>query len=376
MRLCLSKLQAAILILSGLLLLLPLVAGADGGEGLFPPLNKIMAQGLPHKLPRVKVGLDLPPEMAFAVPVPSKDWQRLPPDNTTVNPIQLAAFADPKGPAFGMVEVLATELHQEVGAPDWLLALMQTNGFKQIDSRRQLTASGIAFEALGSKQDPKQGEIVLRAGVWRSGTLLFTVWCSAKRDAFTKLAPSYAVCLAGFKLNEPKPVKLVGQWAKHCIANVLCYTGPAEKPLERKATGLPISEHYYLFTRNGHETGSMRLSYIKPQRLPGLDAVQRVTLLKKYLNQHGVRLSREKAAKPSSNRLAHRGDVIYLRGKIAGQKQPRDVLAMFVVLPKIAAAIWLETVTPKQNVEAFLINKRVLDIIAASIYPDKRDRGE
>lgn len=373
-RLHLGRLQVT----TAVLVLLLLVAGsafAADPSTLFPPLNEVMSKGLGHKLPRVKIDQDLPPAMVFAVPVPAKDWQRLPPDNATINPIQLAAFAAPQGPASGLVEVLATELHQEVGAADWLLALMQTNGFKQIDGRRELTASGIAFEALGSKQDPKQGEILVRAGVWRSGTMLFTVWCSAKRDSFTKLARDYAVCLAGFKLADPQPVKLVGDWAKHCIAKVLCYTGPAEKPQERKASGLPIREQYYLFKRNGHETGIMRLSYIEPQRLPGLDAVQRVTLLRKYLNQQGVRLSLEKAAKPSTNRLASRGDVIYLRGKIAGQKPTRDVLAMFMVLPKVASAIWLETVTPGQNIEAFLLNKRVLDIIAASVYPAKRDRG-
>lgn len=371
-RLHLDRWQATTAVFLFLMLVTGSAFAADP-TALFPPLNEVMAKGLGHKLPRVKIDQDLPPAMVFAVPVPSKDWQRLPPDNATINPIQLAAFAAPQGPAAGLVEVLATDLRQEVGKADWLKALMRANGFDVMEDRLALSASGIAFEALGKKQDPKQGEILLRAGVWRSGTVLFTVWCSAKRDAFTKLARDYAVCLAGFKLADPQPVKQVGNWAKHCIANVLCYTGPAEKPQERNAPDYKVLEQVFQLKQGDQLTGSLQVAVILPPEAERKSPEERLKTLQKYLAVNGPKVEFEaRGAKVRHQSI--KGDAYYIHG--IGKKGDAQVELYAVAMQNtmFSAMVWAQTVGPETNLEAWMHNKRVFQLVSKSLEVKKVGR--
>ena len=347
---------------------------APSGQ-LFPALPQVSAQGLGGKLPRVELKQGLSPEEQFALPLPARSWRRLAitgPAPPASSPRRLASFMAPGGADQGLVEVLGLELTAEVDAAEFLKQLMIAAGFGVRVSRPVYTSSGLAYEALGGKNGTGSEAVILRAAIWRSGRRLFTVWCSARQKAFTGLAQAFAVCLAGFKLAQPQPEALVGQWQPRCLENTICYTGPWDPPTERRAPGTPVVEHVYLLGQDKKLSGTLQVALILPPEADKQSPQQRLQVLQRYLATKGGKITFDSKAVEVRHRKV-KGRAFYLHGRGTHQDQQVELYAFSLAHSPWAAMVWLRTLGPEHDRDQWMRNKRVFQIVTrslAAMHPD------
>ena len=344
---------------------------------LFPSLFEIGAPGLGGKLPRVRVEQGLPPRDQFSVPIPARSWRLM------ANPAQeprpgkprrLAAFLAPEGAEQGLVEVLDLELSSEADAADFSQQLMVSVGYLLQAERLTYTSSGLAFEALGKKPMSQGEPYFLRGGIWRSGRRLYWVWCSAREGAFTRLAPAFALCVAGFKLAHPQPEALVGYWQPRCLADTLCYQGPWDAPQARQAPGTPVVEHVYHLRQGGRLTGTLQVALILPPEADKQTPQQRLQVLLRYLATKGAKINFQSRAVEVRHRKMG-GRAFFLSGRGSYQDTPVEIRAFSLAHSPWAALVWLRTLGPEQDRAAWMSNKRTFQIITRSLQAMHQEGG-
>jgi hypothetical protein len=314
------------------------------------------------------------PEMNFNLPVPSSDWRRNPNPAQPTGAHVLASLIHPLGPEHGQVDVYSLALKQEVHAGDYLLFFLEINRAKPLQIRVSASSGGLAHEAIAAseaEQETADGPLLMRVGVYRSGTHLFIVRCAARLHYFRSLVYDFAATIKFFYPQELKPTRLVGTWPQLCVGGICLQAPGRSRPIFSKPAQ-HIGQISYNLTDKKISTGLLVMRVIAPHGGRSTPPHVRLENLMKSLEGGGLRaIAKSPLRSVASPSLP--GPLQLLQAEYHDLKG--TPMALFAVSGQSQGSgfvIWLVTVSREVDSWAWMANKRAFDIMFSTLQPAHR----
>ncbi len=337
---------------------------------MFPSRTALQAYDFDPAPVLIKVGESIPESIAFNIPIPAKEWRRMPMEEFSSGARILAGFIHPKGPDQGMIQVVAYRPPYEMAPNDWLLYTLQQEEMKIITSAGEgPEGPGPFFEALavselpeGSSGDP----LMMRAAVFRNGDTFVLVRCMASSPFYLETAYYFGLTIHRFEFQNPQLPVLIGEWENRCL-NTYCFTGPATDFLPVASDRDEIAEQSLPLALKGVRTGLLNIKIIHSPLAEKTPAQMRINnLLYNMVEKSGMSFDKDLVAlKGEHENLG--GTAYYARNRgLDADKTAIEFFALSWEGDDSAVLIYMLTDARKKNPVAWMVNKRTFEIISQS----------
>jgi hypothetical protein len=371
-----TTLRDALFLLSGIALMIamshPVHAQDPRMQNVMFPTPEVLRGHNFDPIPvKIKVNDSMVGKISFDIPIPGKDWQRIPAREFSSDSKVLAGFIHPEGPDHGMIQVMEYKPPYEMAPNDWLLFTLEQGFMKVITTAGEgLEGSGPYFEALaisalpdGSSDEP----MMMRAAVFRNGNTFFFVRAMASTESFLRQAYYFGSAIHGFKIHDIKPVSLVGEWSKQCIASY-CFTGPVPGPEAVESGREEIKIHYLPLSLEGGQTGRLNINVIQSPLAKDTSAEERINnLLLNMTERSGMSFQDEWATLRGEHQNLG-GNTYYARNEGLGSDS--SAISFFALSwegEREAVLVYMLTDARQSNPVAWMKNKRTFEIITQSL---------
>jgi hypothetical protein len=317
----------------------------------------------------IKVDRNVSDKNAFHIPIPSKEWQRIPEKELESGTKILAGFIHPKGPDQGMIQVMQYHPPYEMGPSDWLLFTLEKENMKVITSAGEGGEEpGPYFEALAVSSLPKgssEEPVMMRAAVFRHGDTFVLVRCMASSKAYLEQAYYFGMAIHRFEFLNPQSPITLGKWKNQCIGNY-CFTGPESEyaASDREA----IWELSLPLTLEKSRTGVLYINVFSGPLAEKTSAKARVNrVINRMVDKGGMSFNEEMVALKGEHKNLG-GTSYYARNKgVGSDKTAIEFFALSWEGEGSAVLIYMLTDAREKNPVAWMVNKRTFEIISQSI---------
>jgi hypothetical protein len=319
----------------------------------------------------IKVDEGAAKKIAFNIPIPSKEWQRMPVEEFTSGAKTLAGFIHPNGPDQGMIQVMAYLPPYEMGPSDWLLYTLEQENMKVITSAGDgIDEPGPFFEVLAVSQLPEGSllePIMMRAAVFRYGETFLLVRCMASSKSYLELADYFGVTIHRFEFQNILLPVLIGQWERQCIDDY-CFTGPESGFTPVSADRPAIVEHSLPLYLEGFRTGLLNIKVVRRPLAAETPAQTRINnMLYSMVEKSGMSFDKDLVALKGEHKNLG-GTAYYARNQgLGADKTAIEFFALSWEGDGSAVLIYMLTDAREKNPVAWMVNKRTFEIISQSV---------
>ena len=368
-----GKRIAAVLLLSWLTVLGALAASAAVGpnlKGLFPSMRKSSQQLASLGASMSQVSPAVASDRQFTIFLPSAQWEQSLGVEYLEGSKGLAAFQSPKGPQAGCVAVSCLELEKELNPMEWLRLVADAGGWQGLRLRWERGKAGPVFNMLAFKQPAGGAKLLARMGVYRVGSLLFVVHCSADEANFAELAKAFAVTTLFFKPDNSSNPTLAGPWEGRCLQQGLCFFAPGPGRYQGPAPKTKVEGVTFPMTHENKPAGALQVWAAPAQSGQGALAVMSLKYFLASLIKRGFKAGQVLDTR-SLQYQRLQGKAYYFRQALSKDGQPWEIMHLTLATPSTVAAVWMLTPGPQSQPVAWAYNKRAFDVVAWSLQPSQ-----
>jgi hypothetical protein len=373
---CKTRLFSAVILLSGLFISAMLVEHLHAQETdmvtvMFPSRSVLQQHAFDPAPILIKVTEGPAKNLPFDIPIPSKDWQRMPAETFASGAKTLAGFIHPQGPDQGMIQVMAYRPPYEMGPNDWLLYTLEQENMKVITMAGEgASGPGPFLEALAVSEQPEktsQEPVMMRAAVFRQGDTFVLVRCMASSKAYLEMAYYFGVTIHRFEFHNVLLPKLIGDWEKQCL-NDYCFEGPKTGFTDLDPDREAIAEKALPLSLEGARTGLLNIRVISSPLAEKTPAKTRINnILYSMVEKSGMSFDADLVAFKSEHQNLG-GTAYYARDLgIGADKTAIEFFALSWEGDGAAVLIYMLTDVREKNPVAWMVNKRTFEIISQSL---------
>jgi hypothetical protein len=318
----------------------------------------------------IKVDDGAAKKIAFNIPIPSKEWQRMPVKEFSSGARTLAGFIHPNSPDQGMIQVMAYRPPYEMAPGDWLLYTLEQENMKVITSAGDgIDGPGPFFEVLAVSQLPEkssQEPIMMRAAVFRYGETFVLVRCMASSKSYLELADCFGVTIHRFEFQNILLPVLIGQWEKHCI-DTYCFTGPESGFAPVASSREAVVEQSLPLYLEGIRTGLLNIKIVHSPLAEQTPAQTRINnILYSMVEKSGMSFDKDLVALKGEHK--NLGGTAYYAHNLGlgADKTAIEFFALSWEGEGSAVLIYMLTDAREKNPIAWMVNKRTFEIISQS----------
>lgn len=372
---CKTRFFSAVILLSGLFLTAMLSNNLHAQEDnmvnvMFPSRATLQKHIFDPAPVLIKVDEGAANKIAFNIPIPSKEWQRMPMEEFASGARTLAGFIHPEGPDQGMVQVMAYRPPYEMGPSDWLLYTLEQENMKVITTAGEgIEGPGPFFEALAVSELPEgssQEPIMMRAAVFRYGDTFVLVRCMASPKSYLEMADYFGVTIHRFEFQNILLPVLIGQWERQCI-DAYCFNGPESGFVPVASDRKAIVEQELPLYLEGIRTGLLNIKVVRRPLAAETPAQTRINnILYDMVEKSGMSFDKDLVALKGEHKNLG-GTAYYARNQgLGADKAAIDFFALSWEGEGSAVLIFMLTEAREKNPVAWMVNKRTFEIISQS----------
>ncbi len=373
---CITYYLTTLVILSGIACLVAVSSYVHAQDSrmtsvMFPSPEALRGHTFDPVPVKIKVNGGGTGNISFEIPIPGKNWQRMPVKEFSFDSKVLAGFIHPEGPDHGMIQVMEYKPPYEMAPNDWLLFILEQGFMKALaTSGDGSEGTGPYFEALAISDMPKgssEEPMMMRAAVFRNGESFLLVRAMASTESFLHQAYYFGLAIHGFNIHDVQTVSLIGDWSRQCIGSY-CYTGPVPGPEAVESGRKEIQIRYLPLSLEGIQTGRLNINVVHSPLAEDTSAEERIAnLLLSMTERSGMSFQEEWAALKGEHQNLG-GDAYYARNE--GHGPDNSAISFFALSWEgdgEAVLVYMLSDARQNNPIAWMVNKRTFEVITQSL---------